>query len=151
LNWGTKSVLVIYALLVSAACVVWVPRKLESPGETKRMTARYAHLWGLQKPPEDFVIYKKYDEYIEKIAEAALGTFGGNDPQGQAKFDSELDDINQEYPEIKNRKAPPKRPSDYVDPDMYNYASVDFARLGLEIVALSVLCGTCLILVRKPR
>jgi hypothetical protein len=142
-------VLVTYALLLSVVCVVWVPRKLDTPGETKRITARYALLWKLQDPPKDLVAYERYDEFVEQIAQAALDSSQKAD--GQAKLESAVEDLYIEYPEMKNRKGVPERPSDYIEPDLYRYATVDFGRLGLEIASLSALCCAGLILLRKPR
>jgi hypothetical protein len=146
---SSKAVLIAYALLISGACVLWVPRRLEAPGETKRMTARYAPLWDIQKPPKDFVLYKRYDSMIGELADAFLDSSKKQSPETQANLEKEVQDVREEYPEFKNRNESPQQPNDYVDPDMYRYASVDFGWLGLEFVALSALCGACLIIARK--
>jgi len=87
------------------------------------MTARYAPLWDLQKPPKDFVLYKRYDNAIEQMAEAALDASKKQNPEAQASLEKEVQDILEEYPELKSPKKPPQQPSDYVDPDLYKYAS----------------------------
>ena len=133
------------------ACAIWVPRRLEAPGETRRMTARYASLWNLQKPPKEFVLYKRQENAIQRMAEAALDASKKQNPEGQASFDQTVQDILEEYPELKRGNEPLQQPSDYVDPGLYKYASVDFSRLGLEIVGLSALCFACLVLVKKAR
>jgi hypothetical protein len=149
LNSGTKSVLVTYALFLSVVCVVWVPRKLNTPDETRPITVRFAPLWKLQDSPKDLVAYKRYDEFVEKVAQAALDS--SQEADGQAKLESAVENLYRLYPEMKNRKGVPERPSDYIEPDLYRYATVDFGRLGLEIASLSALCCAGLILVRRTR
>lgn len=113
------------------------------------MTVGYAPLWELQRPPKDFILYKKFDAYINEMANAALDASKiQQSSQSQASFDQNVKDIDSEYPELQGKKLP-QRPDDYVDPDLYRYAAVDFGRLVLEILALTALCGGCLFFFMK--
>lgn len=145
-----KTVLMFYAVLLGVICVVWVPRRLDTPGESRRVTVQYAPLWDLQRAPKDFVLYKRYDTAITKLADAAIeSSKKEQNPQAQASFDQEVQDILEQYPELKGNEKPLQLPGDYVDPVLYRYATVDFGRLSLEVLALTALCGACFFLLKN--
>ncbi len=145
-----RTALLTYAVSLSVVCVVWVPRRVEPPDETRPVTVGYAPLWDLQKSPKDFILYKMWDTCIDRMANAAVDASKVQEsPKAQASLDQSVEDIKSEYPELQGLKKPLKRPSDYVDPDLYKYATGDFGRLGLEILALTSLCGACLFFFMK--